>query len=214
MHTLTEGTDRRARSADEIAKIGPNAVIQLIAALKSSHFSDAAPAIFRDAGVGDWLAVPPVAMVDERRVARLHQCVRATLPPLQAAGVMAAAGRMTADYLLANRIPRLAHATFRILPAPLAARLLVSAIRRNAWTFAGSGHLHARAGVPTVFELTGNPLCAGETAPAPVCTWHAAVFQRLFEVLVDPSTEAIETHCGAMGHDHCRFLIGPHPAFR
>jgi divinyl protochlorophyllide a 8-vinyl-reductase len=211
MHTLTEGTDRHPCSADAIAKIGPNAVIQLVAALRASQLAGAAPAIFRDAGVGDWLAVPPAAMVDERRVARLHQCVRASLPAAQAAGVLADAGRMTADYLLANRIPRVAHATFRILPAPLSASLLVAAVRRNAWTFAGSGQLYARAGAPTVFELAGNPLCAGETAPAPVCVWHAAVFQRLFEVLVDSSSQVIETHCRAAGNDRCRFLVDSGP---
>ena len=45
------------------------------------------------------------------------------------------------------------------LPVPVAGRLLVSAIRAHAWTFAGSARFAAHAGAPTVFTLTGNPLC-------------------------------------------------------
>jgi divinyl protochlorophyllide a 8-vinyl-reductase len=53
----------------------------------------------------DWLETPPEAMVDERPVGRLHRVVRRALGPVKAECVMAAAGRGTADYLLAYRIP-------------------------------------------------------------------------------------------------------------
>jgi len=140
-------------------------------------------------------------------VARLHQTVRSVAPEGEGMLLMAEAGRLTADYILAHRIPRPAQALLKILPARLAARVLVPAIGAHAWTFAGSGRFSGCAGPPTVFELTGNPLCAGERATEPVCAWHAAVFQRLFQVLVSPAARVAETSCEARGDSCCRFVL-------
>jgi divinyl protochlorophyllide a 8-vinyl-reductase len=46
----------------------------------------------------------------------------------------------------------------------------------------------------------------------PVCAWHAAVFRRLFQVLVSPAATAIETSCEASGDDRCRFVLAWRPA--
>jgi divinyl protochlorophyllide a 8-vinyl-reductase len=206
----TAPIDRNAGAAADArpaAEIGPNAVTQVIAALtRAGHQRHAVP-IFAAAGAADWLAAPPTTMVDERRVAQLHQAVRATLGPAEALAVLAGAGRLTADYILAVRIPRPAHAIMMRLPAGLAGRLLVSAIRAHAWTFAGSGRFSARAGTPTVLEISANPLCAGGRAAAPTCAWHAAVYQRLFEVLVSPAVRVAETACEACGDACCRFVV-------
>ena len=195
-----------AGAAADPARIGPNAVIQLTAALRAAGQSALAAHIFTACGVPDWLDHPPGNMVDERRVARLHQAVRGTVP--DAAAVLRDAGRRTADYLLANRIPQPVQALLKILPARLAAAVLVSAIRRNAWTFAGSGTFAAHSANPTIFEITHNPVCAGERAPAPVCDWHAAVFERLFQALVSRKATAVETLCEASGGACCRFEVG------
>ena len=200
-------TPSATSTPEERARIGPNAVLQLTEALWAREWGALVAPMYARAGSSDWLSTPPAAMVDERRVARLHREVRATLPPDEARAVMADAGRRTADYLLANRIPRFAQAALKVLPASLAARLLVGAIRANAWTFAGSSRFTAEAGAPTVFILAGNPLCAGERAAAPQCAWHAAVFQRLFQSLVAPGALAVETHCQAAGHRCCRFVL-------
>jgi divinyl protochlorophyllide a 8-vinyl-reductase len=185
------------------ARIGPNAIIQLAAALDAAGAGALCTAIFTALGMSAWLDEPPRDMVDERKVARLHQAVRRASPDAEA--IMRDAGRRTADYLLAHRIPRLVQIILKRLPPRLAAIVLVSAIRRNAWTFAGSGVFKARSGRPTVFEIADNPICAGETAPAPVCAWHAAVFERLFQVLVSPRARTRETRCEATGATVCRF---------
>jgi divinyl protochlorophyllide a 8-vinyl-reductase len=145
-------------------------------------------------------------MVDERPVALLHQTLRRLMPPQQSAEILADAGRRTADYILANRIPKPAQFVLKLLPAPLAARLLVSAITAHAWTFAGSGRFSGRTGRSVTFEIIANPLCAGEHSDSLVCVWHAAVFQRLFQVLVSPNTRVVETSCGARGDECCRFV--------
>jgi divinyl protochlorophyllide a 8-vinyl-reductase len=189
------------------ADIGPNAVIQLIHALNAAGLDQAAATIFASASAGDWLKQEPTAMVDERRVAVLHQSVRRMLSPAEAGVVLADAGRRTADYILANRIPKFAQTILKLLPAPLAARLLTKAITAHAWTFAGSGRFSGAAGRPTIFEIAANPLCANEHAERPVCVWHAAVFQRLFQVLVSPNTRVVETGCGASGSACCHFVL-------
>ncbi len=187
--------------------IGPNAVLQLIETLKAAGLYGVSAPVFASAGVADWLINPPEKMVDQRRVARLHQALRAVSSPGESVALMADSGRRTADYILANRIPKPAQTLLKLLPARLAAMAFVPAIKAHSWTFAGTGKFTGQAGLPTVFTLTGNPLCAGEQASAPVCTWHAAVFQRLFQVLVSPRARAVETDCEACGDPFCRFEV-------
>lgn len=194
--------------ADGKARIGPNAVTQLLAALRAAGQASLLPELVAIAGGADWLAHPPTDMIEERAVARLHQAVRRSLPSEQAGRLMADAGRRTADYLLAARIPLLARIILACLPPALAARLLVRAIRANAWTFAGSARFDARAADTVTFELRGNPFCAGEVARAPVCAWHAAVLQRLFSRLVSRRMWLIESACEARGDACCRFIGG------
>jgi divinyl protochlorophyllide a 8-vinyl-reductase len=187
--------------------IGPNSVLQLIEALRLAGLGAFSNQVFERAGVADWLTDPPQAMVDERPVGRLHQAVRAMASPEQGKMLMAEAGRLTADYILANRIPKAAQVVLKLLPPKPAAALLVKAISAHSWTFAGTGKFSAQAGLPTVFTLVGNPLCAGEKASTPVCDWHAAVFQRLFQVLVSPKARVVETECEAAGGTCCRFEV-------
>jgi divinyl protochlorophyllide a 8-vinyl-reductase len=209
--TITSTTERRPNPgldvADQTGKIGPNAVIQLVEALRAAGLERAVAPAFASVGAVAWLVAPPEAMVDAAQVGRLHRAVRASLPPAQAAAVMADAGRRTADYLLSARIPHPVQLLLKLLPAWLSAMCLVSAIRAHAWTFAGVGGFSACAGSPTIFELSGNPLCAGEHSPTPVCAWHEAVFRRLFQALVSPAATAVETSCAACGDEHCRFVL-------
>lgn len=190
-----------------VGRVGPNAVTQVIAALTEAGLDSRAAAIFFTAGVGDWLVNPPTTMVDERRVASLHHAVRTVLAVDQAVTVMSLAGALTADYLLAHRIPRLVQRVLGMLPPPLASRSLMRAIGDHAWTFAGSGVFSGRSGNPSVIEIRGNPLCSVDRAPAGVCVWHAAVFQRLFSVLVSPTVLVEEVACEARGDGRCRFEI-------
>jgi divinyl protochlorophyllide a 8-vinyl-reductase len=188
-----------------VGRIGPNAITQLLEALRQAGLG-AAP-IFVAADAIDWMANPPAAMVAQERVARVHHAVRSALPPEQAAYVLSEAGRLTGLYLLTNRIPRAAQWVLQHLPARLAAALLARAIRAHAWTFAGTGVFFARAGRTVIFQITGNPLCRGEVALEPICVWHKAVFSCLFAALVSSSVRVVETHCEAQGDPFCRFVV-------
>jgi divinyl protochlorophyllide a 8-vinyl-reductase len=189
--------------------IGPNAitrVAQVLPAWRGTAFTEA---LFERAGLRALWQRPPQDMVPERQVRALHHALRAALPVAEAAAVSRAAGRATADYLLAHRIPRPVQRLLRMLPAPWAARVLLGAIGRHAWTFAGSGRFSAA--VPSrglaVLEIRDNPLCRGLQADAPACDYYAATFERLFQVLVHRGASVHETACEACGDETCRFEL-------
>lgn len=187
------------------AKVGPNAVTQTAAALRAAGGEALARRVFAAAGQTDLLDHLPAHMIDQRHPAALHRALAETLPPEQARAIAADAGRRTADYLLANRIPAPAQWLLRRLPPRLAARLLLAAIARNAWTFAGSGRFEARAGDPCRLAIHANPLAT------PGAPWHAAVFERLFRALVAPQAAVAVTACTAEGAPACRFEIALRP---
>jgi bacteriochlorophyll 4-vinyl reductase len=121
------------------ALIGPNAIIQVADAIRREFGSDHLLHIMQTARLGHFVAEPPQHMVSEGDVVRLHRAVAASLPVEAGRALMWQAGENTAQYLLANRIPRLAQTVLKLLPAvsfsPAASD---SAISRHAWTFAGS----------------------------------------------------------------------------
>ncbi|OYV34922.1 MAG: bacteriochlorophyll 4-vinyl reductase, partial [Rhodospirillales bacterium 20-64-7] len=93
------------------------------------------------------------------------------------------------------------------LPPYLAAKMLVSAIRRHAWTFVGSGRFKTYTVIPIILEIAANPLCSAHPTNEPACFWHVAVFQRLFQVLISPRSTVVETECESAGCDCCRFVV-------
>lgn len=188
-------------------RIGPNAITRVAEVLPALLGEAGTRRLFEAAGLAGYLQAPPQHMVDETEVARLHAVLRQQLGPTLAGQVAQRAGERTADYLLAHRIPRPVQALLKLLPARLAARVLLSAVSRHAWTFAGSGHFRARPGRPCVLTIQDNPLCRGVQAEAPACDFYSATFERLFQVLVHPAARAVETHCETRGDPFCRFEL-------
>ena len=197
-----------ARVADMHAgRIGPNAITRLAEVLPAFVGSRATWQLFDSAGLADYLQSPPQQMVDETEVTRLHRAMHDTLGSDVARRASRSAGLRTGDYLLAHRIPKPVQSLLKLLPAPLAARVLLSAIRKHAWTFSGSGVFSARAGRPVQLAIRGNPLCKGVSADTPACDFYAATFERLFRVLVHRDATVVEVACEACGADACRFEV-------
>jgi divinyl protochlorophyllide a 8-vinyl-reductase len=188
-------------------RIGPNAITRVAEVLPVLLGASGTRRLFDSAGLGDYLRQPPEHMVDEAEVARLHQVLRAELGPALAGEVARSAGLRTADYLLARRIPQPVQWLLKRLPPLWAARVLLQAIGRHAWTFAGSGVFRAQAGRPCVLTIADNPLCRGVHSPVPACDFYSAVFERLFQVLVHPGVRVVETACEARGDPVCRFEL-------
>ncbi len=188
-------------------RIGPNAIIRVGEALQHQLGGAVAAELFASAGLSPYLAAPPKQMVDEGEALRLHALLRSRLGDRVAAEVSREAGVVTAEYLLAHRIPKPVQALLRALPAALACRVLLAAIRRHAWTFAGSGRFEAVAGRPTLLTIRDNPLCRGQASEVPVCDYYAATFEHLFRRLVHRDARVTELSCEARGDDACRFEL-------
>lgn len=193
--------------AASAGRIGPNAITRVAEVLPALLGEAGTRALFEAAGLGGYLSRPPEGMVDETEVARLHRVLRQQLGHAVAGQVARSAGMRTADYLLARRIPKPVQWLLKRLPATLAARVLLRAIGRHAWTFAGSGQFHAVAGRPCVLTIHDNPLCRGVASAQPACDFYSATFERLFQVLVHPAVQVVETQCEARGDPVCRFEL-------
>jgi divinyl protochlorophyllide a 8-vinyl-reductase len=186
----------------EAGLVGPNAVIQLGAALRAASGAvDVAERVFATAGYSRLLHAPPDAMIDEAIPARLFESLWRELPAEDASRIAYDAGRRTGAYVLANRIPAVARVLLRALPARFASTVLLQAIRRNAWTFAGSGTCRVIAGHPALVIIAHNPLSM------PGCAWHVGVFEHLFRALVSEETQVRHSECRMDGVPACRFEI-------
>ena len=186
------------------AKIGPNAILQLLPVLEAEGGRGLRDRMLAAAG----LKAPPsdAGMMDEGPAAAMHQALRRELPG-RAAELARAAGLATGDYILAHRIPKPAQALLRRLPVPVAAWLLTRAIAQHSWTFAGSGRFEVLSTRPLSVRILDNPVVRGEVAEAPICHWHCAVFERLYTELVHPDYRVRETECCASGAPACVFEI-------
>lgn len=191
-------------------RIGPNAIVRMGQALSAARGSAFAESLFTDAGLRAHWRQPPEDMVHEDEVRALYRALRAALPVEEGQAVARAAGCATADYLLAHRIPGPVQRLLRLLPAHWAARGLLMAIQRHAWTFAGSGHVRTIAlalGRLAVVEIRNNPLCRDVVSAVPACDYYAATFERLFQRLVHARATVHETACEASGDPLCRFEL-------
>jgi divinyl protochlorophyllide a 8-vinyl-reductase len=172
----------------------------MAAALETEGGPALALRIFEEAGLAARLARPPSSMIPQEEAARLHGVVARRLPRETAARIAADAGRRTAAYIMANRIPLPARLVLRALPARIAAPLLLDAIARHAWTFAGSARV-STGRAPLALVLAANPLAT------PGCPWHQAVLEHLFETLAGRRLSVRHTACCATGAPACRFEI-------
>ena len=195
------------QAASSMGRIGPNAISQLAAVLGDRAGSGPVQRLFEAAGMAHYLDAMPEEMVDEQEVRALHATLRRQFGPACAQALARAAGRRTAGYLLERRIPKAAQWLLRRLPRPIAVRLLLRAIERNAWTFAGSGAFCAVYGKPARLGITHNPLCRGLRSELPACDFYAGTFEALFRSLINPEAKAREVNCEAMGDAACVFEL-------
>jgi divinyl protochlorophyllide a 8-vinyl-reductase len=181
-------------------RVGPNAIIQTRAALIDAFDAGRARRVFADAGIADWFDALPGEMVPAEAVHRLNMALLASLDGEAFEALMADAGARTGRYILQNRIPGAARAVLKLMPAALASRALLKAIRANAWTFAGNAEVSVTPGHPAMIEIAGNPL------PMPGCPWHRAVFETLFATLLGKPVR-VDHQLGLRGGRLDRFTL-------
>jgi divinyl protochlorophyllide a 8-vinyl-reductase len=189
----------------EGALIGPNAVLKTVEVMEERLGHAETAAILADAQIdrlpsGEHM-IPEIAALRLHRWLALHD-------PMGAFVIAEEAGARTADYIIANRIPRAAVWLLRRLPARLAAPLLMAAIRKHAWTFVGAGNF-----VPADawhFTIDRAPAADSIPPPASLFHWYAAVFARLYRALVAPdcACRIVAGDPAAADHPAARFAIG------
>ena len=186
-----------------MARIGPNAVTRLAEAARAALGADACTALFAGAGLAGYLTEPPAAMVEEDEVVALY-AVLAVRHPAEAEAIAIDTGQRTARYLLAHRIPRPVQWILHALPPGAASRVLVWAIGKHAWTFAGSGTFSARHRDGLGVMIEGGPFAAPGMAERPLRAFYEAVFATLFATLV---SRCARVEDGGASAGACRFAV-------
>jgi divinyl protochlorophyllide a 8-vinyl-reductase len=194
-------------TADAVAVVGPNAITRMAESLLAAGGERLCREIFASAELSAYLVRPPTQMIPEIDVARLHQAAIERLGEARSADISRDAGRRTGDYLLAHRIPGLAQRVLKKLPRELAARILVAAIARHAWTFAGGGAFAYEFSPQLTLRLMGSPICKGLRTQEPACTYFAATFEGVFKEMLGPSVRVHEIYCEATGAPTCVFEV-------
>jgi len=189
------------------AQIGPNALIQMVEALRIFWGPEETRTLLGSLGLEHYADAPPQRMLPQEQVAALHSRLFQLVDLPTFKSISREAGLRTADYLLAYRIPSAVQWALKRLPDAIAARVLCRSIARHAWTFAGTGEFSYEWSPRLVFRLRGNPLCRNITSGAPVCDYYAATFERIFRTIVNDKWRVQELQCEANGASHCEFVF-------
>lgn len=188
-------------------RIGPNVLIQTAYALSERLGADVAERVLERSTTHGFADLPQ-EMVEESKANALVRALHDAYGLPFARSVMRESGRRTGDYLLANRIPKPVRWVLPLLPNAMALRLLLTAIGKHTWTFAGSAQVRITAGDPAVITVQHCPLCVGLQSTEPMCDFYAGTFGRLAQALLGPRGWAEEVDCEARGDAACRFLMG------
>ncbi len=188
-------------------RIGPNAIIQTVQALRELYGAAGAAEVLAGIGKPNLRDARPASMIDERDFAELYHDLLGALGRAATNRVMARAGALTSQYVMRKRIPRPVHWLLRALPRRLGMRLLLNAISRHAWTFAGSGRFSYQMGRAPVLALDNCLTARDLAADAPACAFYQAAFQGFLATLIDRRLRVEEERCLACGAARCEFRV-------
>ncbi len=191
----------------DVARIGPNAVIQVARVLRDRLSPAFAEALLRDA-TPYTMDTMPSQMIDEREAQAVVRALVQRVGARRATPVLREAGARTGDYLLATRIPGFAQLLIRLAPRRVGLALLLKAMATNAWTFAGSGRfaiVKTKQAPELVFHECA--MCRDMHESQPMCDFYAGTFERLIAELVAPDVRVTEVECAAQGGAVCRFQL-------
>lgn len=195
-----------SQTSAAVARIGPNAIIQTVRALREQYGADAEAMLTR-AGRPELCTQLPAEMIDEQEFIELIQALRGQIGVEAMGALLARAGAYTGDYILAHRIPRPAQIVLRLLPPRPALSLLLRAIKQHAWTFVGSGQFSYWRDRTMRLQIVNCVECRDVQAAGPICAFYQGAFERLIRVLVKPRACVYEVACAAHGDAACVFEV-------
>jgi divinyl protochlorophyllide a 8-vinyl-reductase len=165
------------------SKIGPNSIIQTVAALESTYGKSKTENILKKTGQGYLIGNLPNEMVEESKFHSLVTALQKEIGDSAASGILKESGRRTAQYLLKVRIPGIFQKILKLLPPRPAFQLFLFAISKNAWTFAGSGEFSYS--MKTAPEITVRVTYPSHRI---VGNFYLGTFTFLLQELVNPKT--------------------------
>jgi divinyl protochlorophyllide a 8-vinyl-reductase len=167
------------------SKIGPNSIIQTVAALEEKYGKTKAENILRKIGQGYVIGNLPKEMVEESKFHSMVIALQKELGETTTAAILKESGERTAKYLLKVRIPGIFQKIVKLLPARPAFKIFLFAISKNAWTFAGSGEFsYTMNRPPEILVKVTYPA----THPV-VGNFYLGTFTALLQELVNPNTK-------------------------
>lgn len=187
---------------ETVARIGPNALIQTVQAIREQHDEATLLAILEVCGQENLRDESPEHMIDERLFADLVAALVRITGPEASREVLHRSGELTAGYLLENRIPGFFQQLLRVLPWRWALAALLLAIRQHAWTFTGSGRF--------AYHLGDRPILTVECPIEPgdvTCSFYSGTFTRLLQTLVDPRLQVSSTTSQLAEFTLCRYPL-------
>ena len=193
--------------ATQAGRIGPNAIIQTVQALVDLYGAAGAAEVLARIGKPELRDAHPASLIDERDFAELYHDLLGALGRAATDRVMARSGELTAQYVMRRRIPRPVHWLLRALPRRLGMRMLLDAIGRHAWTFAGSGQFRYSVRPAPVLTLENCLTARDLAADAPACAFYQAAFQGFLATLIDRRLQVEEVRCLACGAARCEFRV-------
>lgn len=184
------------------ARIGPNALIQTVAAMRESLSEAQVAAVLDRCNQEHLLRESVTGMVAEQSFAGLVAALADQLGIERAHQILQRAGQRTADYLLAHRIPGLFQRLLGILPGRMALKLLLAAIGRHAWTFAGSGTFVYSVARPSRIIVT-SPI----RPAAALYGFYGGTFDHLIRVLIDAQVTLESFASERAGWSECAYFV-------
>ncbi len=207
---------RRARSrapaaapdaAPTPARIGPNSVLQSLRALEELEPRAVYTRVLARAAFPQPPDQWPHGLIPEAWFTQLLRALRDTVPPARSEEILRRAGAYTAAYVARHRIPAPIRAALGALPAALALPLFLRAVRRHAWTFAGSGAFRFSSKPTVTLILESCPTCRPDAhPPVPGGAYYEAAFAGLLRLAAGPLLVR-ETSCISSGAPHCCFQL-------
>ncbi|MBM7866419.1 bacteriochlorophyll 4-vinyl reductase [Heliobacterium gestii] len=188
-------------------KIGPNSIIQTVAALKERYGDSKTAEFLVNIGRSDLTEKLPAEMVDEQQFNELVRSIQSCFGDKELTQLLRRSGELTAAYLLKHRIPVPVQWILGILPVRSGLKMLLAAIEKNAWTFVGTGEYS--------FTIEKNPKimiercvsCRGMSAGEPICAFYEGTFQTLIRTIIDDRAVVTEKTCSAAGAAACVYEI-------
>ena len=166
------------------SRIGPNSIIQTVAALEAKYGKSKTENILRKIGQGYIVGNLPKEMVEESKFHSLVIALQKEIGDGPTAAILKESGERTAKYLLKVRIPGIFQKFLKLLPRRPAFKLFLFAISKNAWTFAGSGEFTYSMNQPP--EITVNVTFPSHPV---VGNFYLGTFNALLQELVNPATK-------------------------